>query len=135
MHAVQGYSLLQLAASAEREQEDGPTADQKAGARLISAMSDLFAAASVLGQDANREFDSESDQVDVDLMGQDGPQPEAEPAHKAGLAMMRRIIACLADDLTGSHPISSLQARLQHHFNHLACFDRESAPVSTYCQV
>ena len=110
VHGVQGYSLLQLAASAEKGKEDGPTADHKADTRLISAVSDLFAAASALGQDANVEFDSDSDQVDVDLMGQDGPRLEAEPAHKAGVATMRRIIACLADDLTGSHPIPSLQA-------------------------
>ena len=79
---------------------------------LLRAVSSLFAAVSVLGQDAVSALDSEADQIDIDLMGQDGLGMDSGAAggHEAALAMMRRVIACLAHDLTGSNPTPSLQA-------------------------
>ena len=113
VHLLQGYSLLQLVGMAEGEGDQVSAADERAASMLLGAVSSLFAAASALGQDATSDFDCEADQIDIDLMGQDGFGLDSGTAggHHAALAMMRHVLACLARDLTGLHPTPSLQAR------------------------
>ncbi|KAK9863295.1 hypothetical protein WJX84_001477 [Apatococcus fuscideae] len=112
---LRGYSLLQLVGTAE---DQAAAAGIEADSMLTAARSNLFAAASALGQDMTGDFDSESDQVDIDLMGQDGPgRDTGSPAgHNPGLAMMRHVIARLAHDLTGSQPAPLLQAERLEYF-------------------
>ena len=112
--APQGYSLLHVTAS-PREAADYPCAppDEDRPA-LQTAISSLFAAGSALGQNIGRDNTAGLGQEGFDLMAENGSEADEgrQASPDAGLDMLRRVTARLAEDLTGTGLSPARQATL-----------------------
>ncbi len=120
--------MLQLAARADKPQNlstpDQVESDSRHEQVPSDVMTHLFAAAAALSPHNGETQGAGLDSIDTDLMGHksSGLENLADRGCSVSLATLRRIIAHLTEELTGSAPTSNKQARpFQRSLGHALC--------------